>query len=120
MRGGGAVTFVDARLRPAVAKVRPHALLLLPLAAMVFGIIVALRAQPEVFADDAAITARYAERLATGHGWTYNDGDRTNGASAPLYTTVVVLLRGLGIDTIDAMRHLATSTFEASILGRPS
>lgn len=115
MGGGGAVTFVDARLRPAVARVRPHALLLLALAATVFGVIVALRAQPEVFADDAAITARYAERLATGHGWTYNDGDRTNGASAPLYTMVVALLRWFGVDTIDAMRHLATVAYAASI-----
>lgn len=105
----------DARVRAAWQPVRRHALLILAVAATAFGVVVALRAHPEVFADDAAITARYAERLATGHGWTYNDGDRTNGASAPLYTMLIAVLRALGFDTIEAMRHIATVAFAASI-----
>src|SRR5262249_49462342 len=36
--------------------------------------------------DDAYITFRYAERLATGAGLTYNDGERVFGSSTPLYT----------------------------------
>ena len=35
--------------------------------------------------DDAYITFRYADRLATGAGLTYNDGERVFGSSTPLY-----------------------------------
>ncbi len=35
--------------------------------------------------DDAYITFRYADRLASGKGMTYNDGERVFGSSSPLY-----------------------------------
>ena len=47
--------------------------------------------------DDAAITFRYATRLATGDGLTYNDGEQILGASSPLYTLILAGLRALGI-----------------------
>ncbi len=75
------------------------------------ALVVAYRARPIVLLDDAAITGRYAERLATGHGWTYNDGDRTNGASAPLHTMVVAVLHLVGLGTIAALRLVATVAF---------
>ena len=39
--------------------------------------------------DDGAISLRHAERLSQGKGFSYNDGERVNAASDPLY---VVLL----------------------------
>jgi hypothetical protein len=35
--------------------------------------------------DDAFITFRYAERLATGDGFTFNDGERVLGTTTPFY-----------------------------------
>lgn len=55
------------------------------------GVVLAIRDQRFVLYDDAAITLRYAVRIASGEGFTYNAGDRTNGASAPLYTLVLAL-----------------------------
>lgn len=42
-------------------------------------------------ADDAYITYRYAERIATGKGFTYNDGERVLGVTTPLYATLLAL-----------------------------
>ncbi|MGB3409667.1 MAG: hypothetical protein WBA45_00610 [Microthrixaceae bacterium] len=57
----------------------------------IVALVVAVRLRPDVLFDDAAITFRYAARIADGSGFTFNDGDRTNGASAPLYTLVLAL-----------------------------
>jgi hypothetical protein len=62
------------------------------------GIVIAIRTQRTVLYDDAAIIMRYAHRIAGGDGWTYNDLDRTNGSSAPLYTTVLAAAHWLGRD----------------------
>lgn len=37
-------------------------------------------------AEDAFITLRYAENLASGAGWCYNPGERVLGTTSPLYT----------------------------------
>lgn len=68
----------------------------------VVAFVLGVRDIRDVLFDDAAITFRYAWRLAHGHGFTYNDGDRTNGASAPLYTLVLASLSraGLGLDGV--------------------
>ncbi len=47
--------------------------------------------------DDAPITYRYAERLAGGHGFTYNDGEAILGTSTPLYTLLLAGLRLTGV-----------------------
>ena len=52
-------------------------------AAILVGLVLGIRDIQVVLVDDAAITLRYAARIAGGDGWTYNNGDRTNGASAP-------------------------------------
>ncbi|MCB0187901.1 MAG: hypothetical protein KDE31_26715, partial [Caldilineaceae bacterium] len=39
--------------------------------------------------DDAFITYRYAENLATGQGFVYNAGERLLGTSTPLYTLLL-------------------------------
>lgn len=74
-------------------------------AATVLGALVAFRSRGPMV-DDVGILARYAERLADGHGWTYNDGDRTNGSSAPLYTMLLTLSHILGIDVLVAARAI--------------
>ena len=48
--------------------------------------------------DDAPITYRYAERLATGHGFTYNDGEYILGTSTPLYTLILAGARLIGME----------------------
>jgi hypothetical protein len=51
--------------------------------------------------DDAPITFRYAENLASGRGFVYNPGERVLGTSAPLYTIALAGLRvaGLPVET---------------------
>ncbi|MBZ0115678.1 MAG: hypothetical protein K8H88_01695, partial [Sandaracinaceae bacterium] len=46
-------------------------------------VIVAALAWPFTI-DDAFVTARYAERLARGQGYTMNDGPPTDGVTGPL------------------------------------
>lgn len=47
--------------------------------------------------DDAPITYRYAEHLAAGQGFTYNDGEFILGTSTPLYTLILATLRTSGV-----------------------
>lgn len=76
--------------------------------AVVAGAVVAVRSRAPMV-DDVGITARYAERIAEGKGWTYNDGDRTNGASAPLYTALLGLAHLVGIDVLVAARAIGVA-----------
>ena len=48
--------------------------------------------------DDAYITFRYALRLAGGHGFTFNDGERVLGTTTPLYTVILAGLARFGQD----------------------
>lgn len=52
--------------------------------------------RPHIALDDAAITFRYAERLASGAGFSYSDGQRLLGASNPLYTLILAGLAAAG------------------------
>jgi hypothetical protein len=49
------------------------------------------------FADDSFITFRYAENIASGKGFVYNQGERVLGTSTPLYTLLLALLAKLGL-----------------------
>ncbi|MGB7061696.1 MAG: glycosyltransferase family 39 protein [Candidatus Zixiibacteriota bacterium] len=49
------------------------------------------------FADDSFITFRYAENIASGKGFVYNEGERVLGTSTPLYTLLLALLTKLGL-----------------------
>lgn len=49
--------------------------------------------------DDAFITYRYAENLATGQGFVYNAGEQLLGTSTPLYTLLLAAGHALGIPT---------------------
>lgn len=47
--------------------------------------------------DDAPITFRYAENIAQGRGFVYNEGERVLGTSTPLFTLTLAALRLIGI-----------------------
>jgi len=79
------------------------------------GLIVAVRAQRTVLYDDAAIFFRYAERIANGQGWTYNDLDHTNGASSPLYTMLLAGARRAGADVETTARAIGAASYAVAI-----
>ncbi|MCC5952418.1 MAG: hypothetical protein JJU45_10035 [Acidimicrobiia bacterium] len=123
---GEATTLVDARPRsqtPAAESGRDrllsalwrHRNLVLAGFVFVLGAAVAVRIRPIILYDDAAITARYVERMVAGQGWTYNPGDRTNGASAPLFTLVLAAVHALGIEVIAAIRLVVTFSYAATV-----
>ena len=86
----------------------------LVLATFALALVLAIRDLPSVLYDDAAITFRYAWRIAHGHGFTFNDGDRTNGASAPLYTLFLAAFSRLGIDLVVAAKIVGVSCYALS------
>lgn len=86
---------------------------ILVVVATLVGLAIGIRSRPRVFYDDAAITMRYASRIAEGQGWTYNPGDRTNGASAPLYTMVLALLDLIGFEIATAVRLVGLACMSA-------
>jgi len=49
-------------------------------------------------ADDALIIFRYAENLATGHGFVYNLGEHVLGTTTPLYTLLLAALLKIKIN----------------------
>ena len=93
---------------------RPAAVALVVVSFLV-AVVLAYRGRPSVLYDDAAITLRYARRIVEGQGWTYNDLDRTNGASAPLYTLVVAALHAIGMDLTTAARAVNTVCYAAAV-----
>lgn len=70
----------------------------LALVLAVCGVVVASRSRPTIAIDDAAIAFRYAERLATGRGFTYNDHEHVLGASNGLYVLVLAAAARAGAD----------------------
>lgn len=54
--------------------------------------------------DDAFIVARYATRLAEGHGYTMNDGPATDGITGPLWIIPGWLARTVGLSPIAAAK----------------
>jgi len=50
------------------------------------------------FLEDAHITLRYADRLIHGKGLTWNDGERVEGFSSPLWLAQNAILGRAGID----------------------
>jgi arabinofuranosyltransferase len=72
--------------------------------------------QPNVLTDVAVISFRYADRIVAGHGFTYNDHEHVQGASNPLYTLLLAILHGAGMDLELAARGLALVLFIVRIL----
>lgn len=73
--------------------------------------------------DDAAITYRYAWNISHGIGWVYNIGDRTNGASSPLYTLLLSMGSRFGIslpgfsEAVDVVAYSLISLLVFNIIG---
>ena len=66
--------------------------------------------------DDAPITWRYAENLATGHGFVYNDSERILGTSTPLFTLALAALRFVGLPVETAALLISLASFAAVFL----
>lgn len=107
-----------------IREARARWLLAISAAAFAVGLVVAIRDLRHVLYDDAAITMRFAYRIAHGEGFTYNPGDRTNGASSPLYTLVLALLSfwGAGLvvsaKAIGILCYAGTAASVAWLAGR--
>ena len=59
-------------------------------------------------ADDAFITFRYADNIATGLGFVYNAGQPVQGTTTPLFTYLISLFRLIGIPPITAALFLSS------------
>lgn len=70
------------------------ALVLILLAALALRVTYIVVSSP---ADDAYITFRYAEHLASGEGFVYNAGERVLGTTTPLFTLLLVPLVAAGL-----------------------
>jgi len=67
------------------------------------------------FVDDAFISLRYAERLATGHGLTWTDGERVEGYSNLLWVLGCAALLRVGIGGVLAARILGVASSLATL-----
>lgn len=65
-------------------------------------------------ADDAGIALRYAERIAQGRGFGYNDGEAVNGASSPLLVLLEAGLLRAGVRPRPAILGIASVGFGAA------
>lgn len=113
--GPGATRVVPMPCRGAGSTLKVPNATGLAIVATLIALAVAWRTQPIALYDDFGITARYASRVASGDGWTYNPGDRTNGASAPLYTMLLALLRLAGLEIVDAARGVGIVSYAGCI-----
>jgi len=60
--------------------------------------------------DDMLIGMRYAERISSGLGFTFNDGEQVEGITSTLYVVVVAFLNWLGLPTVPIARALTFVT----------
>lgn len=71
----------------------PYVIVLIAMAAVLVRIVVF---QHLGFTDDALIIFRYAENIAQGEGFVYNEGERVLGTTSPIYTFLLSLFAALG------------------------
>ena len=69
-------------------------------------------------ADDALITFRYADHLAAGIGFVYNQGEHVLGTTTPFFTICLAVFRAVGVSPFGAalMLNLAAECVIAFIL----
>ncbi|MCK5783757.1 MAG: hypothetical protein KAH06_04880, partial [Desulfobacterales bacterium] len=61
----------------------------------------------DICLEDALITYRYAENIATGNGFVYNFGERVLGTTTPLYTLLLAAGAWIfGIQTIPVFSNI--------------
>src|SRR5689334_19433118 len=78
------------------------------------ALVSALTMQPHVLYDDAAITFRYVERFVAGRGLTYNDHERVQGLSTPLYALILASATASGLNVESAARGVAAISYVLS------
>jgi hypothetical protein len=66
--------------------------------------------------DDAPITFRYAENLATGKGFVYNEGERVLGTSTPLFTLLLAVARMASVPIETTALLLALASMVAAVV----
>lgn len=67
-------------------------------------------------ADDAWIVARYATRIAGGHGMIYNIGEQVNALTSPFHLGVLVALQSLAADFVTPYRALCAIAVAAVLV----
>jgi hypothetical protein len=75
-----------------------------------------LRFAPPILYDDTAISLRYAERIATGHGFSYNDDERVCGVSNPLWTLIIAAGTRAGLGAERTARVLTLVSYAVAIV----
>ena len=64
--------------------------------------------------DDAYITVHYAQNLAAGHGWVWNEGSApTDGTTAPLWTVVLSVVLWLHLPLVESALMLNAICYAA-------
>ncbi len=66
--------------------------------------------------EDFLITLRYAENLASGRGFVYNEGERVMGATTPLYTLLLAASAWFGLGAAAVGKTLNVLTDAATCL----
>jgi hypothetical protein len=84
--------------------------------ALALGLSLALALPPHILADDAAISLRYADRWASGRGFTYNDHERVPGASNPLYVLLLTVARVCALDLEWTARAIGVFCFALGLV----
>jgi arabinofuranosyltransferase len=67
--------------------------------------------------DDAFITFRYAENLATGKGLVYNPGEHVEGTSAFLFTVVLAFFRFFTVEPLLTARIVGVASYLSLVIG---
>lgn len=99
----------------ALAFLRRHGLLLSLLALAAAGVWLRLRVGPIPY-DDAYISWRYVARWVSGHGLTYNEGERVMGFSCPLWVLMLAPFALLHVPIPAASFGLAVAADAATVL----
>lgn len=66
--------------------------------------------------DDAPITFRYAENLASGRGFVYNEGERVLGTSTPLFALLLAAARLASVGVETAALLIALTAMAAAVI----
>ena len=77
-------------------KGMPAAILVAAIA-LFAGVLYYIRGNGVIDIDDAYITFRYAENIAAGHGFVYNQGEHVLGSTTPLFCLLLAFFRILGV-----------------------
>jgi hypothetical protein len=90
------------------------AALILAVVAVAAGL--AVKAYSDYTLDDSFIGYRYAENIAAGKGFVYNEGERELGTTTPLYILVLALFGALGLPVPSVSLVLGLMAFSGTVV----